>query len=144
LWVPIESVAAAAGELAAAGARPAAEEELEELRVANGIARWGYEMDLKTIPQEAGVDERAVHFDKGCYVGQEAMAKIHFRGKVNRRLALLETEGDPERGTDVYAEGAPVGKLTSVAGGRALAIVKRTVEPDATVEVGGAAARVVG
>ncbi len=144
LWVPAGAVAAAVEALEDAGARPAPEQRLEEVRIANRVPRWGYEMDLKTIPQEAGIDERAVHFDKGCYVGQEAMAKIHFRGKVNRRLVLIQSDADLEPGEDVVAEGARVGVVTSAAGGRGLALVKRTVEPDAVVSVGDSPARVVG
>jgi tRNA-modifying protein YgfZ len=143
LWVPIDEVGVTTAALEAAGAREASEDELEAIRVAHGVPRWGYEMDLKTFPQEAGIEGRAVHFDKGCYVGQEAMAKIHFRGKVNRRLAIVESTNGLERGADVVAEGAPVGKVTSVAGSRGLAIVKHTVGADTEVSVGDAVARVV-
>jgi hypothetical protein len=144
LWVDASGVAAAASSLEERGARRATEAELEEVRIARRVPRWGYEMDAKTIPHEAGIEERAVHFDKGCYVGQEAMAKIHFRGKVNRRLALIQSDGPLAAGDEVVAEGATVGKVTSAAGERGLAIVKRTVEPDAVVSVGDTAARVVG
>lgn len=141
LWV--SDVAATVERLAGAGARAASEDELEAIRIAHGVARWGYEMDLKTFPQEAGIEGRAVHFDKGCYVGQEAMAKIHFRGKVNRRLALIQSDDGLERGAEVVAEGTTVGKVTSVAGSRALALVKHTVAPDTAVSVGDSAARIV-
>jgi folate-binding protein YgfZ len=143
VWVRIEDVPATLEALDAAGARGGTEEELEEVRISNGIARWGYEMDARTIPQEAGIEGRAVHFDKGCYVGQEAMAKINFRGKVNRRLALIRADRALAAGEEVVVEGMPVGKVTSAAGGRALAIVKHTVASDATVSVGDAEARVV-
>ncbi len=143
LWVDADDTGASVAALEAAGARPVSEERLEEVRIAHRVPRWGHEMDLKTIPQEAGIDERAVHFDKGCYVGQEAMAKIHFRGKVNRRLALIQSDAELEPGEDVLAEGARVGVVTSAVGGRGLAIVKHTVEPDAVVSVGQARARVV-
>jgi folate-binding protein YgfZ len=141
LWVT--DVAATVEGLRAAGAREASEDELEAIRIASGVPRWGYEMDLKTIPQEAGIEARAVHFDKGCYLGQEAMAKIHFRGKVNRRVVLIQSEDGLERGAEVVAEGTTVGRVTSVAGSRGLAIVKHTVAPDTAVSVGDAAARVV-
>lgn len=141
LWVP--DVSAATNALEASGARRATEDELEAIRIANGVPRWGYEMDLKTIPQEAGITERAVHFDKGCYLGQEAMAKIHFRGKVNRRLALIQADDGLERGAEIVVEGATVGKVTSAAGGRGLALVKHTVAPDTPVSVGDSRARVV-
>ena len=144
LWMPAGEVTRAITTLEEAGAGRASDADLEEIRIAHRVPRWGFEMDMKTIPQEAGVDATAVHFDKGCYVGQEAMAKIHFRGKVNRRLALIQSESELERGSEVLAEGAVVGKVTSTAGRRALAIVKRTVEPDSAVEVGTRPARVVG
>ena len=126
-----------------AGAAPTSEDELEAIRIAQGVPRWGYEMDLKTFPQEAGIEERAVHFDKGCYVGQEAMAKIHFRGKVNRRLALIQSEAGLQRGAEIVAEGATVGKVTSAAGSRGLALVKHTVAPDTPVSAGDLQARVM-
>jgi folate-binding protein YgfZ len=141
LWTP--EVAGAIEALEGRGARAAKEEELEEVRIGNRVARWGHEMDFRTIPQEAGIEERAIHFDKGCYVGQEAMAKIQFRGKVNRRLALVQAERALEQGEEIVADGAPVGRVTSAAGPRALAILKRTVEPDTNVSVAGADARVV-
>lgn len=141
LWVSDPDTAVE--KLGRAGAREAGEDELEALRIANGVPRWGYEMDLKTFPQEAGIETRAVHFDKGCYLGQEAMAKIHFRGKVNRRLALIQSENGLERGADVVAEGTTVGKVTSVAGSKGLALVKHTVAPDTPVSVGDSVARVV-
>ena len=143
LWIPATAVEQTVDALERAGARPAAEDELEAVRIAHGVPRWGYEMDLKTIPQEAGIESRAVHFDKGCYLGQEAMAKIHFRGRVNRRLALIHSEETLERGTEVVAEGTTVGKVTSAAGGRGLALVKHTVAPDTAVHVGDAVAKVV-
>lgn len=143
LWLPVSEVAGAIAALEGAGAGAASEDELEALRIARGVPRWGYEMDLKTIPQEAGIETRAVHFDKGCYVGQEAMAKIHFRGKVNRRLALIQADGGFERGAEVVAEGTTVGKVTSVAGTRGLALVKHTVTADTPVHVGDAPAKVV-
>ncbi|HYP21959.1 MAG TPA: hypothetical protein VEV43_00125 [Actinomycetota bacterium] len=140
LWVTDTAAALAALK---ENAREATEDELEAVRVAHGVPRWGYEMDLKTIPQEAGIEARAVHFDKGCYLGQEAMAKIHFRGKVNRRVVLIQSENRLERGAEVVLDGATVGKVTSVAGSRGLALVKHTVGPDAQVSVGESPARVV-
>jgi tRNA-modifying protein YgfZ len=142
LWTPKSHAAGAMTALADAGARRATEGEIESIRIRNGAPRWGKDMDTKTFPQEAGIDSYAVHFEKGCYVGQEAMAKIHFRGKVNRRLAILEGEGLSE-GTDVTQEGAKVGTVTSSAPGLALAMVKYTVEPGTVVDVGDEQAKVV-
>jgi tRNA-modifying protein YgfZ len=124
------------------GARQVGEAELEAVRIAHGVARWGKDMDQKTFPQEAGIDGYAVHFEKGCYVGQEAMAKIHFRGKVNRRLALLEGQKLDE-GAEVTAEDQKVGVVTSSVPDHALAMVKYTVEPGTVVTVDGKEAKVV-
>lgn len=141
VWVASGEKAGVLDRLARSDARRAEESELEAIRIEHGVPRWGREMDEKTIPQEVGLDRWAVHYDKGCYVGQEAMAKIHFRGKVNRRLARLEGEGIP-LDADVVAEGTKVGRVTSVADGRALALVRRSVEPGAEVQVGDSAVKV--
>ena len=143
VWLPRAAIGSALAQLEELGARRASEGELEEIRIRNRVARWGREMDSKTFPQEAEVDARAVHYEKGCYLGQEAMAKIHFRGKVNRRLALLEG-ASLEPGIDVESGGERVGKVTSVSDGRALALVRYTVEPGAEVQAGGSPAVVVG
>lgn len=124
-------------------ARRAAEEELEELRIANGIPRWGRDMDEKTFPQEVGIDRTAVNYAKGCYVGQEAMAKIHFRGKVNRRLARLASSGSISPGAQVLLGDQKVGTVTSSAYGSALAMLRHTVPAGEAVTIDGAAARVV-
>jgi tRNA-modifying protein YgfZ len=142
LWVARESAADLLSKLEAAGASRVGEAELEELRITNGAPRWGFEMDFKTIPQEVGVDHNAVHYDKGCYVGQEAMAKIHLRGKVNRRLARVEGSA-LRRGDDLTLDGARVGVVTSASDGLALAVVKHTVAEGAELETSGGAARVV-
>ncbi len=142
LWVERASVPGLLNDLDEAGARRAEEEELEGIRIAHGVARWGLDMDEKTFPQEAGIDVRAVHYDKGCYVGQEAMAKIHFRGKVNRRLAVLTAEGPLTPGTELNLGDVKIGQVTSAAPGTALALVRHTVEPGTAVDAGGVAATV--
>lgn len=142
LWVPASRLDGARRSLVSAGAQQVTEQRLEEIRIANGAPRWGKEMNESSLPQESGIDEWAVHYDKGCYVGQEAMAKIHFRGKVNRRLARLEGSGLKE-GSDVTFEGRKAGAVTSSADGLALAVLRSTVEPGAVVEVDGAEAKVV-
>lgn len=141
LWLPAGEVAAVIAALEASGAQRAPEEELEAIRVRNGAPRWGYEMDTKTIPQEVGLDAWAVHYDKGCYVGQEAMAKIHFRGKPNKRL--VRVEGELTVGEEVLVEGARVGTVTSVSNGMGLAVVKHTIEKGTLVEVNGNRAKVI-
>ena len=143
VWSPRSEADVILRALEETGAVRTHEAELEGIRVTNGVARWGREMDEKTFPQEAAIDDRSVHFDKGCYLGQEAMAKIHFRGKVNRRLAQLSTDGRLSPGTDLQVEGARVGRVTSVAGGKALGIVKHTIEPGAVVTSGDVDVKVI-
>ena len=142
VWVGAADVARTLEQLHAGGARDASEDQLEEIRISNGAPRWGREMDEKTFPQEAGIDASAVHYDKGCYVGQEAMAKIHFRGKVNRRLALLATPAEVEPGTALTLDDQKVGSVTSATRDAALALVRHTVEPGTEVTAGGVVATV--
>jgi folate-binding protein YgfZ len=144
VWVGRGETAALRAALERAGGRPIAEDELESIRISNGVARWGRDMDEKTFPQEAGVDERAVHYEKGCYLGQEAMAKIHFRGKVNRRLARVRGDAPLAAGTDVVLEGTTVGRVTSASDGTGLALIRYTVQTGAMVTIGEAKAEVVG
>jgi folate-binding protein YgfZ len=123
------------------------ESELERLRVLAGTPRWGHEIDDRILPAEAGLDERAISFTKGCYPGQEPVARQHHRGRVNRTLRLLEIAGN---GTPVYDaelsyDGKAVGRVTSAVhdGERvvALAYVRREVPEDAELELGDAIAR---
>jgi tRNA-modifying protein YgfZ len=143
LWVQRALVSDVTGHLVGVGVKPGTETEFEEIRIRNGIARWGYDMNEKTFPQEAGIDDRAVHYEKGCYLGQEAMAKIHFRGKVNRKLVRLEGEGPLEAGAEVVAGGTRLGSITSAADSVGLAMVKHTTEPGTPVEAGTTRARVL-
>jgi len=122
--------------LRARGARDVAEGAAEALRVQRGRPRFGRDMDESTIPQEAGLNERAVSFTKGCYVGQETVARLHYRGKPNRHLRGLELSGPAQTGAEVRLGDKVVGRLGTVAGERALAIVRREAEPGATVKVG--------
>ena len=101
VWAPRPETGAVIASVERAGGKAISEDELEAIRISHGIARWGRDMDEKTFPQEAGVDDRAVHYEKGCYLGQEAMAKIHFRGKVNRRLARLRSDAPVPPGAEV-------------------------------------------
>jgi folate-binding protein YgfZ len=126
LWVPVAEKEALLSGLEDAGLERLDEAELEAQRIAKGAPRWGFEMDEKTFPQEAGIDAHAVHFEKGCYLGQEAMAKIHFRGKVNRRLARLSGEG-LHQGLELDSEGKKTGVVTSVANGVGLGLIRYDV-----------------
>lgn len=125
------------------GARRADEVELEAIRISNGAPRWGRDMNEKTLPQEARLEGVAIDFKKGCYVGQEAVAKIYFRGKVNRKLRSISADQPVRTGSEVTMDGAKVGTVTSSAGQRALAMLRYTVEPGAVVAIGNAEAKVV-
>ena len=127
---------------------PVSEEAAECLRIEAGRPRLGYDMDADTIPQEAGINERAVSFTKGCYVGQETVARLHYRGKPNRHLRGLRLSQPAQRGTEIVLGERVVGRLGSTCvsprlGPIALALVRREAEPGSTVQVGGAPAEVV-
>jgi folate-binding protein YgfZ len=118
------------------------DEELERLRIEAATPRFGRELDDRVMPAEAGLEERAISFSKGCYPGQEPIARQHHRGKVNRRLRVLEVDGDPPaHDTSVSYEGKDVGRVTSAVPGLALAYVRVEVPDDATLEIEGRAAR---
>ena len=144
VWLDRMDVARVLTELGKLGARTATEDELETIRISNGVPRWGREMDTKSLPQEAGVDAWSVHYDKGCYLGQEAMAKIHFRGRVNRRLARVEAGSDLRPGLELTIEGAKAGVVTSAIGTHGLALVRHDVEAGTLMEVGDTDVKVVG
>ena len=115
---------------------------LERLRIEAATPRFGAELDDRVLPAEAGLDERAISFTKGCYPGQEPVARQHHRGKVNRTLRVLEIDGDAATpGTPVVFGEKDVGRITSAVPGLALAYVRVEVPADATLDVGGAAAR---
>jgi len=135
--------------LADLGVRTATPDEVTALRVEAGIPEWGTEMDVETIPQEAVLDDLgAISFNKGCYTGQEVVARIHFRGHVNRLLRLLASESPLAVGSRVIdAAGTDVGEVrTSVVsatrGPLAIAMVRREVEPGSDVTVRSATSEV--
>ena len=117
-----------------------AAEELERLRVLAGTPRWGREIDDRVLPAEAGLDETAISFTKGCYPGQEPIARLHYRGRPNRRLRVLDVE-DATPGDEIVLEGKPVGRVTSAVPGRALGYLRREVGDDAALQIDGAEAR---
>jgi folate-binding protein YgfZ len=119
---------------------PADAEELEHLRIVAGTPRWGRELDDRVLPAEAGLTETHIDFQKGCYPGQEPIARLHYRGKTNRRLRVLEVEGAPEPETEVQRGEKAVGRITSSVPGLALAYVRTDVPDDAELTVGGATA----
>ena len=131
------------GALVGAGAQAVDEPAAELLRVAAGRPRYGVDLDDGVIPQEAGLNARAVSFTKGCYVGQETVARLHWRGKPNRHLRGIRLTRPAEAGTALTTgAGKAVGKLSSVVehpelGWIALALVRREVQPGDEVTVDG-------
>jgi folate-binding protein YgfZ len=127
--------------LVAAGATPVGEAAAEALRVEQGVPRYGIDLDETVIPQEAGLNERAVSFTKGCYVGQETVARLHYRGKPNRLLRGLLLSQPAATGDEVHLGERLAGRLGSVAlsttlGPIALALVRREADPGTRVTVG--------
>jgi tRNA-modifying protein YgfZ len=130
------------------GVEPVSEEAAECVRVESGRPRLGFDMDSETMPQEAGINDRAVDFEKGCYVGQETVARLHWRGKPNRHLRGLRLSEPVERRTDIVLGEKVVGRVASTCvsprlGPIALALVRREAGPGDTVRVGDAEAEVV-
>jgi folate-binding protein YgfZ len=118
----------------------ATEEEAERARIEAGIPRWGYDLDERVLPAEAGLDSTHISFTKGCYPGQEPIARLHHRGHVNRRLRVLEVE-NASAGDEIAHDGKAVGRITSAVPGAALGYVRVEVPDDAELSVGGETAR---
>ena len=116
------------------------EDVAEIVRVERGRPRYGAELDDGVIPQEAGLNERAVSFTKGCYVGQETVARLHYRGKPNRHLRGLRLSAPAEPGAELRLGEKVVGRLGTVVvspahGPIALALVRREAAPGDTLAV---------
>jgi folate-binding protein YgfZ len=127
--------------LIAAGAAPVSEAAAETVRIESGRPRYGIDLDDSVIPQEAGLNDRAVSFTKGCYVGQETVARLFYKGKPNRELRGLRSAALLAPGTELSYAGRVVGTVTSAAesprlGPVALALVRREAEPGARVVSG--------
>lgn len=90
-------------------------EEMEARRIEAGVPRWGVDMDENTIPNEAGLEKRAISYDKGCYIGQETIARIKTYGHVNRQLVQVGLGADvvPARGERIFAGEHEAGRVTS-------------------------------
>ncbi len=121
----------------------------EAARVRAGVPRLNFESDHKSIPHELGLIAAAVHLNKGCYRGQETIARVYNLGKPPRRLVMLDLDGStnemPELGSDVVLDGTVVGRLTSLVqdfehGPLGLAVVKRSTPTDAVFDVAGISA----
>lgn len=136
--------------LIAAGAVEVGAEAAEVVRIEAGIPRFGAEMSAETMPAEAGIVERAVSFTKGCYIGQEPVARLHYKGRPNRYLRGLELSAPAAPGASLRLGEKEVGRVggacvSPARGPIALAIVRREAEPGAELAVGedGVTARVV-
>lgn len=130
-----------AGALERRGAEPVCEAVADCLRVEHGRPRYGIDLDDSVIPQEADLNARAVSFTKGCYVGQETVARLFYRGKPNRHLRGLRLAQAAETGAEITFGDRAVGHVGSVAespsqGPIALALVRREAEPGSRVSVG--------
>jgi folate-binding protein YgfZ len=128
--------------LRARGAVAVGEQAVECLRIERGRPRYGVDLDDTVIPQEAGLNERAVSFSKGCYVGQETVARLHYRGRPNRHLRGLRLSETAEPGLELRLGERPVGRLASSAlsprlGPIGLALLRREAEPGARLTLGG-------
>jgi tRNA-modifying protein YgfZ len=141
--IPNRDYGVAAVEVLDAGLEPTLpDDELERRRIAAATPRYGAEIDDRVLPAEAGLDERAISFDKGCFPGQEPVARQHYRGKVNRRLRVLDLEGPlPQPESPVVLGDKEVGRVTSAVPGLALAYVRVEVPDDAPLTVSGSPAR---
>ena len=134
-------VARLSGALRDRGAMTISQATAECVRIEHGRPRYGVELDDGVIPQEAGLNERAVSFTKGCYVGQETVARLYYRGKPNRRLCGLRLTAPAESGQPITLQDREVGRIGSSTvsprlGPIGLALVRREAPPGSTVAVG--------
>jgi tRNA-modifying protein YgfZ len=144
VFVPTDAFGAIWQRFVAGGATPGGLLAWEIARIENGRPEWGIDIDETTIPQEANLDElHAISYTKGCYTGQEVVARIHFRGHVNRHLrglVLGHSEPPVERSVVLSSEGKQIGDVRSSAlsprmGAIAMIMVRREVEMGSTVAV---------
>jgi len=139
---PPSTVASAADRLTAAGFAACSSDAYETLRIEVGVPRQGYDLDEKTIPQEAFLELDAVSFSKGCFLGQELVCRIDTRGRVNRYLRRLTSivDGRPPRGSEIVSGDKVVGTVTSSVASAdvpasALGYVRHEVDPPAEVQL---------
>jgi len=137
--------------LRTAGAAEVSEQAAEIIRVESGRPRFGLDMGSESMPAEAGITDRAVDFEKGCYIGQEPVARLHYRGKPNRTLRGLRLSSPAEHGDPLMLGDREVGKvgtacISPALGPIALAIVRREADEGDRLAVGnsGVTAEVVG
>ena len=148
LLVPADAVEAVTAWLTAEGAQPVVDAAAEIARVEAGRPRVGCEIGPQTMPAEAGINDRAVSFTKGCYIGQETVARLHYKGKPNRHLRRLRSEEPLAAGDPVVAGDREVGTvgtavISPAQGPLALAILRREAGPGDDVIVGDGVAATV-
>lgn len=118
-------------------------EEYTLARIESGMPLMEVDVDEKTIPQETGLVADSISFEKGCFLGQELVARLDSRGgRVNRHLRILQFDSPVAAGTTLSADGKEVGTATTVSGLRGLGLVWREVEPGARVDADGVGATV--
>jgi folate-binding protein YgfZ len=146
LWVAPGDAAAVFEAVCAAGAVPVGEQAVETVRVERGVPRFGADFGADHFPQETGLEERAVSYEKGCYLGQEVVARIHYRGGVNRALVGLRFAGreePPGHGALLLAEGREAGRVGTAVASPALGLIglavlhRRAAEPGTALAVEG-------
>jgi folate-binding protein YgfZ len=127
IWMERESVLEMWNALQAAGSLPCGVDAIESLRVLEGTPAYAVDISTKDLPQETN-QMRALHFNKGCYLGQEIVERIHSRGNVHRTFAgFVLADAKPTPGTSLLAEGKPVGEITSIARVNIPGIGKRVI-----------------
>jgi len=143
VFIPGEAVGFLKGKLQSAGIAGGGKDTWEIARIESGRPQWGTDMDDSTLPQEANFDELgAISYTKGCYIGQETVARVHFRGHVNRLLRRIRfvTRPAPPKGAELVDEtGKVIGDIRSAAlsprfGGVALGMVRREIPPGTTLQ----------
>jgi folate-binding protein YgfZ len=149
LWASAAQADALVNALEHAGATVIQNEKLEAFRILCGVPKFGQDIRERTLPQETGQD-RALNFNKGCYIGQEIVERIRARGTVHRAFTGFEVDGIPAPGTKIQSEGKDVGEITSVLpglanGGRSLALGylrREAISPERDLKADSAMARV--
>src|SRR6266571_5240055 len=143
IFIPSEAVGLLKGKFQSAGIATGGKDTWEIARIESGRPQWGTDMDDSTLPQEANFDELgAISYTKGCYIGQETVARVHFRGHVNRFLRRIRfvTRPAPPKGAELVDEtGKVIGDIRSAAlsprfGGVALGMVRREIPPGTTLQ----------
>lgn len=144
---PEDTLSIARESLISNGAIPANAASYEAARIEVGVPRFGADLTPENFPAEAGILDRAVSFSKGCYPGQETVARMHYRGHPNRTLYRLSVQGHSQAGTPITQNGKEVGRLTSLSplgDGAALGYLHRKADPGGDLHAGEASISIIG